>query len=172
MPTTDNQVPRQLDQQARRTEGEGEGEGGARKRRRRRIRIAILLLLGSPISWVGYRLIAEHTKLQGSWQVLPATGEPIVGQGASPEVTLTWPRFWVNPFLNPKQLNVVRGLSGRGDGVWKYIYRWDGDRIQFFEASPGLARPTSFDPNQEIVIEPGSSGGAWGLGYLERPKRR
>jgi hypothetical protein len=129
--------------------------------------IAILVLLGIPLSM----FCREQARISGIWQVLRADGSPMYSDGQPVELDLSFPTCWVNPFTTPTQINFRREVGG-GYGWMTYrgIYQWEGDQIRYAEASPGIKRPTTFDPDQEAILEPGAGGGSAGVGILRRPE--
>jgi len=140
-------------------------------RRNRAVLAVVATVTIGLVVWIGYGVISENLRLQGKWRVLRLDGSKILQDDGTFEITLSWSNSLANPFTDPKSLNVNRKVGGGfGTQTYKCIYQWEGNRIRFAEATPGVRRPQSFDPNQEVVFEPGTGGGGLGVGLLERVK--
>lgn len=129
--------------------------------------VALVIPVVASIAWCGYDIVSERLRLQGTWQVLSLEGVPIIQQDGTTEVRLEWPNFWANPLRGPKRIDLRRKVGG-GFGVctWKAVYEWEGTRIRLAEAAPGVCRPTSLDPDQDVVFEGGRRSGYRHIGVV------
>ncbi|MEK6216102.1 MAG: hypothetical protein N2B03_02660, partial [Boseongicola sp.] len=70
--------------------------------------------------------------------------------------------YSVDPFRDPKWIT----FNDSNGKIWKGIYAFENGKLRMMQSSPGLQRPTFFDPSTFPPAEPGAPQGYYSLSPL------
>lgn len=122
------------------------------------------------LGWYGYRLAyvqSESRAIAGAWLMVDEHGNAVTESTGAPfRVTLNRDEFTINPYAEPRQIDIYTTK-----GVSKAIYAWDQGRLRVLQASTGLERPRSF--STKITDLEAASPGTYALSLflLQRPTK-